>query len=70
MNLSGNKAQITGSTKELLVRWSETKNFWRDGKTQEFEEKYILELTARVAKTITIIDKLDEVLQKVHHDCD
>lgn len=70
MNLSGNKAQITGSTKELMVRWSDAKNFWRDAKTREFEEKYLQELTARVDKVITIIDKLEEVLQKVHHDCD
>lgn len=70
MNLSGNKAQISGSTKELLVRWSETKEHWRDAKGLEFEEKYVNELTARVAKTLTIIDKLEEVLQKLHHDCD
>ena len=70
MNLSGQKAQITGATKELLLRWSETKNFWRDAKSREFEEKYLLELVARVDKTATIIDKLEEVLKKVHQDCD
>jgi hypothetical protein len=70
MNLTGNKAQSSGATKELLLRWSETKNSWRDAKSREFGEKYLDELTARVAKTMTIIDKLEAVLQKVHHDCD
>jgi hypothetical protein len=70
MNLSGQKAQITGATKELLLRWSETKNFWRDAQSREFEEKYLLELQARVEKAGTIIDKLEEVLKKVHQDCD
>lgn len=70
MNLSGNKAQLSGATKELLLRWSETKTFWRDGKSHEFEEHYIEELRARVDKAMTLIDKLEEVLQKVHKDCD
>jgi hypothetical protein len=70
MNLSGNKAQLTGSAKELLLRWSETKNYWRDSKAQEFEGHYMQELMARIDKATTLIDKLEEVLQKVHKDCD
>jgi hypothetical protein len=70
MNLSGNKAQITGATKELLLRWEETKSSWRDTKSREFEEVYLNELRARVDKAVTLIDKLEEVLQKVHKDCD
>ena len=70
MNLTGNKAQISGSTKELILRWSETKNYWHDPKSKEFEERYMLELMARVDKVTTLIDKLEEVLQKAHKDCD
>lgn len=70
MNLSGNKAALSGATKELLLRWSETKNYWHDAKSREFEEHYLQELMARVDKAATIIDKLDEVLQRVHKDCD
>ncbi len=70
MNLHGNKAQLSGATKELLLRWSETKNYWHDGKSREFEERYLLELMARVNQATTLIDKLEEVLQKVHKDCD
>jgi hypothetical protein len=70
MNLSGHKAQISGSTKELMLRWQETKNYWRDGKAREFQDHYLAELQARVDKATTIIDKLEEVLKKVHDDCD
>ena len=70
MNLSGNKAQLTGNTKELLLRWSETQNYWHDVKSREFDERYMQELMARVDKATTIIDKLEEVLQKVYKDCD
>jgi hypothetical protein len=70
MNLSGHKAQLTGSTKEILLRWSETKNAWRDTKCREFEDHYIQELMAQVDKATTLIDKLEEILQRVHKDCD
>ena len=70
MNLSGHKAQLTGATKEILLRWSETQNYWRDSKSREFDNLYMQELMARVEKAGTLIDKLEEVLQKVHKDCD
>jgi len=70
MNLSGHKAQLTGATKEILLRWSETQNYWRDSKSREFDNHYMQELMARVEKAATLIDKLEEVLQKVHKDCD
>jgi len=70
MNLNGNKAVLSGATKELLLRWDETRIYWRDGKSREFEERYLLELMARVDQATTLIDKLEEVLQKVHKDCE
>jgi hypothetical protein len=70
MNLNGNKAVLSGATKELLLRWAETRNYWHDGKSREFEERYLLELMARVDQATTLIDKLEEVLQKVHKDCE
>ena len=70
MNLNGNKAVLSGATKELLLRWGETKNYWHDGKSREFEERYMLELMARVDQATTLIDKLEEVLQKVQKDCE
>ena len=70
MNLNGNKAVLSGATKELLLRWDETRNYWHDGKSREFEERYLLELVARVDQATTLIDKLEEVLQKVQKDCE
>jgi predicted outer membrane protein len=70
MNLSGNKSRLMGVTKELSLRWEETRNYWRDAKSQEFDKKYMQELVARVDKAVTIIEKLDEVLKKVQSDCE
>jgi hypothetical protein len=70
MNLSGSKSRLMGATKELALKWDETKNYWRDAKSAEFEHRYLEELFADVDRTVTIIDKLEELLKKVRSDCE
>jgi uncharacterized protein YeaO (DUF488 family) len=50
----GMKPRITGATP----------------KAQEFEQRYMTELFANVDKTITVMDKLNELLTKVRKDCE
>jgi hypothetical protein len=70
MNLSGSKSRLVASTKELLLRWEETRQHWRDAKSQEFEEAYLAELRANVDRTVTVIEKLDDLLKRVRSDCE
>jgi hypothetical protein len=70
MNLSGSKNRLVALTKELSNRWEDTKNHWRDAKSQEFEQRYMAELFANVERTVTVMDKLNEVLIKVRKDCE
>jgi hypothetical protein len=70
MSLSGSKNRLVAITKELSNRWGETKNYWRDAKSQEFEQRYMTELFANVDKTITVMEKLNELLIKVRNDCE
>jgi len=70
MSLSGSKNRLVAITKELSNRWDETKSFWRDAKAQEFEQRYMVELFANVDKTITVMEKLNEVVTKVRNDCE
>jgi len=70
MSLSGSRNRLIAITKELSTRWDETGNYWRDAKSREFEHKYIAELFAGVDKSITVLEKLDEVLTKVRNDCE
>jgi len=70
MSLSGNRSRLAAITKELALRWEETKNYWADAKSREFEVKYMDELLPRVDKTVTVIEKLDELLTKVRSDCE
>ena len=70
MNPSGIKNRLVSLTKGLATRWDETKNYWKDTKSQEFEQRYMNELFANVDKTVTVLEKLDELLAKVRKDCE
>jgi len=70
MNLSGNKSRLVGATREISLRWAQTREHWRDAKCQEFDRQYMQELVARVGRTATIMDKLGEVLTKIETDCE
>jgi hypothetical protein len=70
MNVSGSKSRLAAISKELSLRWDETKEYWKDAKSYEFEQRYLTELFARVDKTVTVIEKLDELLNRVKSDCE
>jgi hypothetical protein len=70
MNLSGNKGRLVGLTREISLRWGETQAHWRDAKSDEFDRRFMQELSASVNRTVLIIEKLDEVLKKVRKDCE
>ena len=70
MTPSGIKNRLVSLTKGLATRWDETKNYWKDTKSQEFEQRYMTELFASVDKTVTVLEKLDELLAKVRKDCE
>lgn len=53
-----------------MLRWDDTKSYWRDSKSEEFERRYLSELGPRVEKSVEIIEKLDELLTKVRKDCE
>ncbi len=70
MNLSAEKARLVAITKELAVRWAETRTYWRDARSQEFEKRYMAELGVRIDRIVTVIEKLDALLARVRSDCE
>jgi len=70
MNLSGNKSRLVGLTEEISLQWAETKNYWRDARSHEFEGRHMVELVANVDRTLIVLDKLEAILKKVRSDCE
>lgn len=70
MSMSGSKGLLTLATRNLQARWGETRFAWQDRKAQEFEETYLSELMTGVNSALRVIEELDQLLEKVHADCE
>ncbi len=70
MNISANGKMLVMATKELSVRWAETKDAWKDTKSFEFEQKYLADLMASVDRAVPVFDDLDKLISRVRNDCE
>ena len=70
MSMTSNKSRLAGLTKELLLKWQETRESWQDAKSLEFERQYMAELSSDVDSAVTVIEQLDKILTKLRHDCE
>ncbi len=70
MSLGGSKSRLVALTRELSLQWNETKNDWRDAKSQEFERQYLRDLFIAVDRSVTVMEKLDTLLAKIRKDCE
>ena len=66
--MNANGTRLAGITKDLWLQWQQTKEYWRDAKSQEFEQKYLDELVASVDKATAVIEDLDKLLMKIRKD--
>ncbi len=70
MSTAGSRAQLAQATRQLLGRWDEARRSWRDQKAAEFEETYLSEVKETVGAAIRTLEELDQLLEKVHADCE
>jgi hypothetical protein len=70
MSTAGSRAQLALATRQLMDRWDETRRSWRDQKAAEFEERYLSEVKETIGGAIRTLEELDQLLEKVHADCE
>lgn len=70
MSVGGSRARLAAITKDLVSRWKEAKEHWRDGKAAEFEKAYLEELLIAVNTAVGSLEKLDQILTKIRKDCE
>jgi chemotaxis signal transduction protein len=68
MNVHGSR--LSAITKELWLQWQQTREYWQDAKSEEFERKYLEELVSSADKTVTVIEELDKLISKIKSDCE
>lgn len=70
MSLGASKALLNEATRELFANWEQARLSWRDAKAVEFDKDYLAMLPQAVATATRIIEELDQVLSKIHADCE
>ena len=70
MSVRSSRGTLSKAVRDLNVAWGQTKNYWRDAKAREFEEKYIDPLPDALNNASSIIEELDRVLTKIRRDCE
>lgn len=70
MSESASKGQLALATRELLSRWAETRTAWRDQKAEDFDGTYLAELSHGVNSALRVLEELDNLLERIHGDCE
>ena len=68
MNAGG--ARLEAITRELRLQWLQTKEYWDDSKSREFEQKYLQELFSAVDRSVAVMDELNTLVAKIRKDCE
>ena len=70
MTISANGRALAIATKDLLLRWEETKQFWRDAKAADFEQEYLTQLQTAVDRATPVFEELDKLVTRVRSECE
>lgn len=68
--MSAAQNRLAGLTNELKIEWEQTKHYWNDAKSLEFEQRFMSELIPAVNQAIATIESLERVLAKLRQDCE
>lgn len=70
MSNSASGARLVALTRELMNKWHQTRNHWRDAKAQEFEQRFMDELEHAANATSLGIENLERIIRKIKTDCE
>ena len=70
MSLAANAKAIQAATRELARKWDETRQFWTDAKSAEFERAYLAELFTQVERSVPVMEELEKIVQRVRRECE
>ena len=70
MSASASCGMLTMATRQLTSAWETARQSWRDQKALEFEALYLSEVRDTIAAAIRTVEEIDQLLAKVHADCE
>lgn len=69
MGVYASQAQLKQAAKDLGLRWSRTREYWRDENARQFEKKYLDKLHAKLSACEQALQRMDVILGQVRRDC-
>ena len=70
MSLNVTRTHLATLTKQLSLRWNETREHWQDARAADFEQRYLHDLFNQVNVATASIETLDQALTKLRRDCE
>ncbi len=70
MSVSSSRGTLVASGKQLKISWEQTKQFWQDSKSRDFEERYLLPLFQELDRSGSLLEELDRALYQIRKDCE
>ena len=65
MGIYESSAKIKLSAKDMNIIWQQTKTFWKDQKSRQFEEQFLTRLFAETKKVETALDTIGAILNRI-----
>lgn len=70
MSTQGSATNLAQAARIINLEWEKTKTYWHDVKSQEFEQKYLMDLPGQVSAALKAMEDMDLLLKKVRSDCE
>jgi hypothetical protein len=70
MNIGSGGKTVAAATKALMRQWAETRESWRDAKSEEFERRFVREWESAVDRTMPVFENLEKLVTKIRKDCE
>ncbi|MHC4070217.1 MAG: hypothetical protein ACYS18_11140 [Planctomycetota bacterium] len=61
-------ARIKRSIEDMNIVWGETKAVWKDAKSREFEEEFLMRLSVEVKKAETALGNIGPILNRIRSE--
>jgi hypothetical protein len=68
MGIYEGRGQLAKAVKELMHKWSETKNYWQDAVAGQFEQDRLQNLEKDAKVAMSAMDHMASLIQQARHD--
>ena len=70
MNARATAANLAQGVKDLSFDWEQTKTYWHDVKSQQFERDYLVQIADYVTRARAAMEEIDVLVRKVRSVCE